>query len=84
MYMSVGEICRDYRWSKNQDEQIRILSDLNIADPVEIILLLWENGEQLTRNAYKQLCQRMDTLNSEIMDREKAYRRVAAAVNGRR
>ena len=83
MYMSVREICREYRWSKNQDEQIRILSDLNIADPVEIILLLWENGEQLTRNAYRQLYQRLDTLNSEIMDREKAYRRAAVAVNGR-
>ena len=83
MYMSVVEICREYRWSKNQYEQIRILSDLNIADPVEIILLLWENGEQLTRNAYRQLYQRLDTLNSEIMDREKAYRRIAAALNGR-
>lgn len=83
MYMSVGEICRDYRWSKNQDEQIRILSDLNVADPVEIILILHENGEQLTNHAHSQLQRRMDVLNSEIVDREREYRRIVAAVNGR-
>lgn len=83
MYMSDGEICREYRWARNQDEQIRVLSDLNVADPVEIILILHENGEQLTNHAHSQLQQRLDVLNDEIVDREREYRRIAAALNGR-
>lgn len=83
MYMSNGEICREYRWARNQDEQIKILSELNVTDLIEIILILYENGEQLTSHACGQLQQRMDELNDEIVDRERAYRRIAAALNGR-
>lgn len=83
MYMSNGEICREYRWAINQDEQIKILSELNVTDLIEIILILYENGEQLTSHACGQLQQRLDVLNDEIVDRERAYRRIAAALNGR-
>ena len=45
MHMSEFEICRDYESAKDKNEQIKILADMNVCEPSEIIDVLVKNGK---------------------------------------
>jgi len=47
MEMTKGEICREYRTSKNKGKQIKILAQLNCCSVKDIREILIEGGEQL-------------------------------------
>lgn len=47
MYMTPGEICREYNQAKNKREQIVILADQNCCNKEEIMKILIMNGEPL-------------------------------------
>ena len=44
MVMTESEICVSYRQSKNKNEQVKILADLNLCKPEDITELLARNG----------------------------------------
>lgn len=80
--MTEYEICYNYRTAKYQSRQIQILADLNGTDSLQIIAVLVRNGEKLTDGTARRLYRQLDKLEKEIMERERKYREIAAALKG--
>lgn len=76
MTMTINEICRDYRESKNKAEQIKILADLNCTDTGEIEKILVDCGEKVeqppktNRGKKKSDTSVMPSLVEEILCKE--------------
>jgi len=47
MEMTIEDICKEYRTSKNRKDQINILAQLNSCRPMEIVEILKNNGEHV-------------------------------------
>ena len=82
--MTEHEICVMYRGAKDKSKQIPILADLCQTDKVTIIGILRKNGENVPDKEIQQLFKRLDTLEAKILDAEREYKRIAAALTGRR
>lgn len=82
--MTESEICGSYRRAKNQTEQVKILTELTCKSRLEIIAILVRNGEELPKRIIDGLYKRMDALESEIQTREREYREIANALNGKK
>ena len=80
--MTEREICIMYRGTRNQNQQLQILAELNNVSRNEIIRILVKNGEKLPSRAINQLYKRLDILDAEIFEREKEYREIVRALNG--
>lgn len=76
MTMTINEICRNYRESKDKPEQIKILADLNCTNTDEIEKILVDCGEKVQQppktNRGKKKTENaiMPTLVEEILGRE--------------
>lgn len=82
--MTEREICRSYHNAKNKAQQIRILAELNAVDSLEIIKILSRGRETLPDSVFNKICKRLDELDREIMEREREYKAIAAALKGER
>ena len=82
MGVTEREICIMYRGTRNQNQQLQILAELNNVSRNEIIRILVKNGEKLPSRAINQLYKRLDILDAEIFEREKEYREIVRALNG--
>lgn len=82
--MTEREICASYRNAKNKAQQIQILAELNETDKLEIIGILSRGGETLPESVINKLCRRLDKLDAEMLEREREYKAIAAALKGRR
>ncbi len=80
--MTEHEICAMYRGAKDQRKQIPILADLCQTDKVTIIGILLKNGENVPDKEIQLLFKRLDTLEVKILDAEREYKRIAAALTG--
>lgn len=80
--MKESEICSSYRRAKNQNEQIKILTELTCKSRLEIIAILMRNGENLPSRVINQLYKRLDALENQISEREKEYREIVQVLNG--
>ena len=80
--MTEREICIMYRGTRNQNQQLQILAELNNVSRNEIIRILVKNGEKLPSRAINQLYKRLDILDAEIFEREKEDREIVRALNG--
>lgn len=98
MYMTDGEICRDYHNAKDRSEQIQILADRNVTSRDKIIKVLLRNGEKVMiplprrgkrrkremteKEYYRALFKRLDYLDAVIAKAESEYRDIVAVIKG--
>lgn len=98
MYMTDGEICRDYHNAKDRSEQIQILADRNVTSRDKIIKVLLRNGEKVMiplarrgkrrkremteKEYYRALFKRLDHLDAVIAEAESEYRDIVAVIKG--
>lgn len=54
MYMTPGEICKEYNQAKFKKEQIAILADQNCCEKEDIMKILLENGIELPAEKQKK------------------------------
>lgn len=80
--MTAREICYSYRSARHKVQQIQILAELNGVDSLEIIKVLVRGGEELPESTINKLFRRLDTLETEIREREREYKAIAAALKG--
>lgn len=82
--MTENEICGSYRRAKNQNEQIKILTELTCKSRLEIIAILVKNREELPKCITDGLYKRLEILENEIHSREQEYREIVNALNGKK
>lgn len=80
--MTEKEICRSYRGAKHKGQQIQILAELNSVKNLEIIKILVRNGEKLPASTVNTLFKRLDKLDMQILELEREYKEIAAALKG--
>ena len=81
--MTDAEICRAYRAAKDHGKMIPILADLAAKSKVEIILILIENGETVSKRHITQLYKRMDYIDRKITELEKEYKSIARVMGAK-
>ena len=80
--MTEKEICRSYQNAKHKGQQIQILAELNGVKNLEIIKILVRNGEKLPKSTVNTLFKRLDKLDAQILELEREYKEIAAALKG--
>lgn len=80
--MTELEICGSYRRGKDQDAQIRILSELTGKSEYEIMEIIVRGGYELPKKRINRLIKRMDTLNDKIWDMEQEYKEIYRVLTG--
>lgn len=80
--MGEWEICYNYRSAKHKERQIQILADLNGVNTLEIIKILVRGGESLPKRTLNRLFAQLDKLEVQIMEKEREYMAIAAALQG--
>lgn len=81
--MTEYEICYSYRSARYKKQQIQILAELNSTDSLEIIRILVCNGEELPESTVNKLHKQLDSLDMQIREKEREYKAIAAALNGK-
>lgn len=80
--MTDREICYSYRSARHKAQQIQILAELNGTNNLEIIKVLVRNGEKLPASTVNALYKRLDKLDMQILELEREYKAIAAALKG--
>lgn len=80
--MTEREICYSYHMAKDKIQQIRIIAELNCVSDLEIIRILVRRGERLPEKVVKKLYRKLDKLEMQILELEREYKAVAAALKG--
>lgn len=80
--MTENEICYSYRTAKNKAEQIQILAQLCGISDLQIIKILVKNGRELPQGVINRLYKRLDVLDEKILEKEREYKEIVAALKG--
>ena len=72
-----------YRTSKYPNKMIPVLADLAMKSQVQIILILIENGEDVSESRINQLYKRMDYIDRKITELEKEYKSIARVMGAK-
>lgn len=80
--MTENEICYSYRTAKNKAEQIQVLSQLCGISELQIISILVKNGRELPQRVVDRLYKRLDALDEKILEKEREYKAIVAALKG--
>lgn len=81
--MTDYEICCSYRSARYKKQQIQILAELNGTDSLDIIRILVRSGEELPECTVNKLHKQLDSLDRQIREKEREYKAVVAALDGK-